>query len=105
MAQRGPDEERRAGGAEEPEQAPVPDAAAASAGEPEVDREREVPAGSDHRSEGPSPTGPVVGERSPGDAELPDEAQPRGAIMVTTVTAVTILVLFFGVLAILMGRA
>jgi len=58
-----------------------------------------------HGPEGPSPTGPVVGERNRTDVELPAEAQPKGAIMVTSVVAVTIMVLFFGVLAILWGRA
>ncbi|HZW27350.1 MAG TPA: cytochrome c oxidase subunit 2A [Trueperaceae bacterium] len=60
------------------------------------------PAG--HRPEGPAPTGPVVGDRDRGDPELPDEAQPKGAIMVTTIVAIAILVFFFGVLSILMGR-
>ena len=46
----------------------------------------------------------MVGDRDRGDAELPEEAQPKGAIMVTSVVAVAILIFFFGVLSILMGR-
>lgn len=46
-----------------------------------------------------------MGDRSRGDAELPDEAQPKGAIMVTSVVAIAIVVAFFGVLSILMGRS
>ncbi len=57
-----------------------------------------------HTPIGAAPTGPVRGERDRDATDLPEEARPTGAIMVTAVTAVTILVMFFGVLALLMAR-
>jgi hypothetical protein len=109
-----PDRARREGSREDPDRPPDGGVAGAAGGAREPERTGNPGSGQSPRSagasahggpEGSSPTGPVVGDRSRGDAELPDEAQPKGAIMVTSVVAIAIVVAFFGVLSILMGRS
>ncbi|HZW99283.1 MAG TPA: cytochrome c oxidase subunit 2A [Trueperaceae bacterium] len=55
-------------------------------------------------SVGPAPTAAVPGGRVHEEGELPEDVQPKGAIMVTSFTAVVILVSWFAVLALFLNR-